>query len=366
MKVLNLLTAGNIGGIERLCLDIGHYSDYDNGFCFLTHDGPVLEQMRCDGLTVHDLTAMGRKFSLRKLRELVRIARDYDIITVHHGDPFLKFYFLLLKPLKKKMVTEVHSCFHKKTASGLGRAKLWIKDRIYQMAFSVSDQVVFVSKAGMDSYRRYFSVPETKCNIIYNGISTEKLTDGKEHVISDTAPYNITYVGRLSEIKGVDLLLKAARQLHEKWPIELNIVGDGADRNNLEALCDSLGIRDITHFHGSQMNVEQYLRKASVFVYPSRCQEVFGISIAEAMAYGIPCVAANVGGIPEVIEDGVSGYLFCSENVEDLAAKLERVLQNMGSIQSAQMSCAAKKKAAELSIEQTVANMKELYKSICG
>ena len=364
MKVLNLLTAGGIGGIERLCLDIGRYSDFDNGFCFLTHDGPILEQMRSDGMTVHDLTAMGKKFSFRKVRELVKIARDYDIITVHHGDPFLKFYFLLLKPLRKKMVTEVHSCFHKKRASGLGRIKQWIRSMVYQMAFSVSDKAVFVSKAGMESYRSYFKIPESKCHIIYNGISTEKLVDGKDHVISDAAPYNITYIGRLSEIKGIDLLLKAACQLREKWPIELHIVGDGADRNKLENLCDSLEIRDITHFHGSQMDVAPYLRQASVFVYPSRCQEVFGISIVEAMAYGLPCVASNVGGIPEVIEDGVSGYLFRSEDVGDLADKLERVLQNMGSSQMNQMSCIAQKKAADFSIECTVAGMKELYESI--
>lgn len=364
MKVLNLLTAGSIGGIERLCLDIGHYSDFDNGFCFLTHRGPVLEQMQQDGMTTYDLTALGRKFSLRKIKELTRIARDYDIITVHNGDPFLKLYFLLLAPLKKKMVTEVHSCFDKASDSELGRTKQWIKYLIYQMAFSVSDEVVFVSKSGMQSHRDYFQIPESKCNIIYNGISTEKLDEGKNHAISTDRPYNITYIGRLSEIKGVDLLLQAASLLSERWPIDVNIVGDGTDREHLENLCNSLQIKDITHFHGQKMDITPYLKQATVFVYPSRCQEVFGISIVEAMAYGIPCIASDVGGIPEVIEDGVSGYLFCSENVEDLTDKLERVLQNMGSLQIEQMSCAAKEKAATFSIECTVSNMKELYEDI--
>ena len=82
------------------------------------------------------------------------------------------------------------------------------------------------------------------------------------------------------------------------------------------------------------------------------------------MAYGIPCVAADVGGIPEVIDDGVSGYLFRAEDVAHLAEKIESVLQTMGSEQVKQMSCEAQKKAAGFSIEHTVANMKKLYKKL--
>lgn len=364
MKVLNLLTAGNIGGIERLCLDIGYHSNFDNGFCFLTHGGPVLEQMRLDAMSVYDLTDMGRKFSFRKIRELAKIAREYDIIAVHNGDPFLKLYFCLLTPLRKKMVTEVHSCFDKAKDSKLSWTKRWIKHVIYQTAFSVSDEVVFVSKAGKQSYRQFFKIPESKCNIIYNGISTEKLNDGKEHTVSLDKPYNITYIGRLSKIKGVDLLLQATTLLSKRWPIEVNIVGDGAERESLEKLCDRLQIREITHFHGQQMNIVPYLKRATVFVYPSRCQEVFGISIVEAMAYGVPCVASNVGGIPEVIDDGISGYLFRSEDFEDLANKIERVLQNVDSNQIEQMGYAERKKAQSFSIEHTVASMKELFEKI--
>lgn len=364
MRVLNLLTGGNIGGIERLCLDIGHYSDFDNGFAFLTHGGVILEQMKADDLTVYDLTDLGRKFSLKKLKQLRKIAACYDMITVHHGDPFLKLYALLLKPLKKKTVTAVHSCFDGTDMQGFGKLKKLVYKAIFQCSLSASDALVFVSRAGVESYQRVFRFPESKVRVVYNGIRPDILQRGKEHQPNTVPPYRVTFIGRLSHIKGVDLLLRAVKSLSDHWPIQLHIVGDGAERSALEALCQALGISDITFFHGQDLEIEGYLEKASVFVYPSRCQEIFGISIVEAMSYGIPCVAADVGGIPEVIADTQSGYLFTCDDPQDLAKKLEFVLCQLKSGKIDEMVAVAKETAARFCITNTISQMKEVYREL--
>lgn len=364
MRVLNLLTSGGIGGVERLCSDIGVYSDFENGFCFLTQGGVIYEQMRDAGLQTYDLSPLGRKFCMKKLLKLKRIAKDYDIITVHHTDPFLKLYFLLLKPLKKKMVTVVHSCHDGAATKQYGKCKKRIYDIVFQCSLSASDAVVFVSKAGMKSYQKAFSISEKKIHVIYNGIGTGKIEDGKNHNIVKSTPYHIAYIGRLSSIKGVDLLLKAVKRVSAKWPVQVHIVGDGPDRDKLEALSRQLTISEITCFHGQQLDIASYLKRVSIFVYPSRCQEIFGISIVEAMAYGVPCIASNVGGIPEIIEDGVSGYLFQSENVSDLASKLELVMEKIESDKIAALISEEKKTASKFSIHNTVLSLEKLYAQV--
>ena len=89
MKVLNLLTSGGLGGIEILNYDLGKYSSEDNGFAFLFGTGLTYDRMRNNGFEVYDLSGYHPKFSLKRYRKLAEIANGYDIITVHHGDPYL-------------------------------------------------------------------------------------------------------------------------------------------------------------------------------------------------------------------------------------------------------------------------------------
>lgn len=140
------------------------------------------------------------------------------------------------------------------------------------------------------------------------------------------------------------------------------MVGDGPDRERLERIASDLKITDITTFYGQQTDVEEYLEKASVFVYPSTCPEVFGISIVEAMAYGIPCVSNNVGGIPEVITDKVSGLLCYSFDPKELARNIEYILNN----DSHRMIEEGRVVAEKYSIINTVNNLQSVFTKVIG
>ena len=159
------------------------------------------------------------------------------------------------------------------------------------------------------------------------------------------------------------MLLRATKILKEKHNIKISIVGDGEERKTLENLADKLKIDDIVSFYGQQKDVAPFLDKASIFVYPSIWQEVFGISIVEAMAYGIPCVATDVGGIPEIIEDGSNGFLCEKSNSNNLASTIEKVINLIEAGQGYAISNKARKRAEEFSIEQTVMNLKNVYES---
>jgi glycosyltransferase involved in cell wall biosynthesis len=198
-------------------------------------------------------------------------------------------------------------------------------------------------------------VEQDKEKVIYNGISPEFLEKADTNRIKSNADgtYRITYIGRLVKIKGVDLLIRAVAEIAGEKNVVLDVVGDGAERKALEELSEKLGTDENVHFHGQQADVGQFLKKSDIFVYPSVCQEVFGISIVEAMAYGLPCVANNVGGIPEIIEDGKNGFLTKEPTVKGIAEAIRRVagLYENGGIE--EISRCAKARAQEFSVRRT-------------
>ncbi|SEM27794.1 Glycosyltransferase Family 4 [Syntrophus gentianae] len=134
----------------------------------------------------------------------------------------------------------------------------------------------------------------------------------------------LLYLGRLSEEKGVATLIKAFTQLKNDKP-ELVIVGDGPMRKELEEITRNHSrIRFAGYLSGSALR--EVTQNALAVVVPSVCYENAPISILEALAYGKPVIGANIGGIPEMIQNGVNGYLFESGNCNDLKNALEYMI----------------------------------------
>lgn len=365
MKVLNLLTSGDAGGIESLCRDIGLNSQFDNGFCFLFARGAIYEQMTEMGLKTYCLENDCRKISLQKYSRLKSIAKDYDIIAVHHGDPFLKLYhWLLSKTMDKKFVTFIHSCYEKAYFYPESKIKRFFAHKIFQMDLASSNMNIFVSKYGENSYQSVFKIANGKSTVVYNGIDVGKLKQGEKNTPSHKEPYNLTFIGRLADVKGLDLLLQAASNLRCKYNIKVSIVGKGSEENKLKKKASELKIADIVTFYGQQKDIVPFLMEASIFVYPSVWQEAFGISLVEAMAFGIPCVSNAVGGIPEIIQNGVSGFLCDDTTSEALIRRVEEVIQMIQTGSISEVSSEAKNRARQFSILNTVDNLQRVYESL--
>ena len=112
--------------------------------------------------------------------------------------------------------------------------------------------------------------------------------------------------------------------------LRLLIVGDGAERRPLERLAAALGVGAMTEFVGSVPHdrIPEYLRRFSIYVAPSVHEESFGVAVLEASACGVPVVASKVGGLPEVVQDGVTGLLVPPADHVSLADALEGLLKN--------------------------------------
>ncbi|GAB3606232.1 hypothetical protein GCM10027413_16410 [Conyzicola nivalis] len=150
------------------------------------------------------------------------------------------------------------------------------------------------------------------------------------HYTPDFSPRTenrILFVGRITNEKQLDKLLRAFAILDPSLDAKLELVGGGEQENSLKALATQLGVRDRVTFTGYAE--EDYLRnaltRATVFAMPS-IAELQSIATMEAMASGLPVVAANAMALPHLVHDGENGYLFEPGNVEEFAAKLTQVL----------------------------------------
>ena len=181
--------------------------------------------------------------------------------------------------------------------------------------------------------RRYGFTP----TVIYNGVDPRRFHPFAGPDLALQKRYGFTaedfviiYVGRLIGLKGVKTLLKAASSLRRKERLKVLIAGDGEERNSLEGLSREMGMEKEVVFAGfvPHDEVPRYFSIARVAVFPSLADEAFGISISEAMACGLPTIATDVGGIPELIQDGETGFLVKPRDDKALAEKIEELRQD--------------------------------------
>ncbi len=138
----------------------------------------------------------------------------------------------------------------------------------------------------------------------------------------------ITFVGRVTGEKQIDVLLKAVKLLPAELNVKLEIVGGGDQKRNLEQLATDLGIAENVTFAGyvSEEELRRAYTRATLFAMPS-IAELQSIATMEAMASGLPVVAANAMALPHLVHDGENGFLFRPGDEQDLADKLQRVLE---------------------------------------
>ena len=177
IKVMNLLLAGNVGGIEELCKNISKHASYENVFCFIQGGGRICDEMINNGAKVVQCYKMSkRKFSIRKLLSLYSLAKNYDVIVTHHCAKSVQVYYVLLSFLlrRKKYVMTAHSCFEKKyNYPHKCKALNFPEKFLLKQTIKRSDKVIFVSEAGKKSYLEEFNINSEKIRVVYNGVEID-------------------------------------------------------------------------------------------------------------------------------------------------------------------------------------------------
>jgi glycosyltransferase involved in cell wall biosynthesis/peptidoglycan/xylan/chitin deacetylase (PgdA/CDA1 family) len=193
--------------------------------------------------------------------------------------------------------------------------------RLQKVAYRAAHRLVANSHAAAQQLVRD-GVPEERITVISNGIDTSIVP--KRHY--STRPRRIAMVACLREEKRIDVLIAAAPRILERHPdAEFLIVGDGPCRDQLAALARATAVFDRFQFLGHRDDVPEVLAQADLLVLPSQ-SEAFPNAIIEAMAAGLPVVATDVGGIPELVAEGHTGRLVPPGDADALAGALLDVL----------------------------------------
>jgi len=135
----------------------------------------------------------------------------------------------------------------------------------------------------------------------------------------------VIHISNLRPVKRVDVALEVFRQIRERVRARFLVVGDGPDRAAVERQASDYGLNDEVVFLGEQDDPIALLSISDLFLLPS-FQESFGLAALEAMACGVPVVASKVGGLPEIIEDGVTGFVCEPADIDGMAARGVRLL----------------------------------------
>ena len=183
-----------------------------------------------------------------------------------------------------------------------------------------------------------YGAPETKIHSISPGVNLDlfKSIDRSEsrRILNLDLQENIVlFVGRIDSLKGIDYLVEAMRQLGQKFPFRLQVVGGSLDAspelNELKSKIQEADLTDRVDIIGSvsQEKLVYYYNSCDIFVMPS-LHESFGLAALEAMACGIPVVVSDVGGLKTFVTDSETGFLVAPANANEIAVRIALLLEN--------------------------------------
>lgn len=357
-----LLWSGRYGGAETWSLALAvalHQAKVPVGLVILGEGGPIGEQAVERGLRVEALGLRRGSEVLLKTRALAHSAsRVGGHVAITPSAGYLSAA-LRLGGYRGKIIAVEHGAllqrgslpWHQRCIRIIdGASGLWAVDA--QVAPSDYMKGVVLSHAHGRIVRR-----------IYHGLDL-----GRHHVRGYAPPNNdgvvVGVASRLIRGKGIDTALRAIAHLSRSTVSRLEIAGDGPERNKLEALSVSLGVQDRVRFLGWVRDMPSFWRSCDVGLVPSnQWIESFGMVAVEAMAAGIPVLAARRGALPEIVLDRVTGSLFEPGDHEELADLLARYGTGE-EIRSRQGLAARERCRTVFSIEQCAKQYGELVSSL--
>ncbi len=353
MKILMIVSAGYIkGGIESYvtlirpileeqghivkilssdeCSDVPHFSDYEykvpsGAFRYLSYTFNVhayctlkriIREFAPD--VVHIETIGHASPSI-----LFALDRANTFMTIHGPEAFVESMIVLCQPLSDfrdhtqdkqhlRLIGKVRYFYYRYIIGflyrrALRRVKVMVTPSLYMQRL--------VAESGYENI------------CILNGTTLFSSDTDRDAWRDQT----IVFAGRLEKFKGVDVLLRAFPAILERFPkAHLMLAGDGDEREYLENLSARLGIASAVEFMGriDRKGIEELFRRSSIVVMPSVWVEAFGLVGIEAMSVGRPVVASHIGGIPDWLVDGETGYLVPPGDHTELSGAIIKLLSN--------------------------------------
>jgi glycosyltransferase involved in cell wall biosynthesis len=348
--VTHVVSSLEYGGLEKLVVSFAEHCDrkrFRLRVLTCMAGGPLAERLHDLGIDVQVLGGVGLVGRVLSLRRNLR-SQPTEILHTHNPGPHL------IGALTRSLVSVpvlVHTK-HGRNPDGGWRGRV-----LNHLAARATNALVGVSKDTADTAVALEHVPAARVRVIWNGVDLGPMPTAR------LRGSRAICVARLNPIKDHETLLRAARLVADHDPrFELELVGDGVERERIERLRDSLGLGDRIRLSGARHDVRARLDRADVFVMAS-VSEGISLTILEAMAAGLPTIVTAVGGNPEIVVDGVTGRLVPPRDPGALARALQEVLSDPGG--AAAMGRAARARVEEsFDVRRMVGRYEALYEEL--
>ncbi len=330
LKVIHLVEDLKIGGAERVIADTALGLDrkkYEASVWCVTRGGETATELSEKGIEVKILGISNyhNPLSTFKMTRLLKAAKP-DIVHTHGY-----FASVIGRLAAKRAGTPVILAHVHSTYWEYKKRHIMIERRLSRF----TQKIICCSKAVENFVQNTEKITDNKTIVIYNGVDEERFYP-LQSPASIRAEFGLdeeaAVVGTVSSLtphKGHEYLIQAASLVLDTLPpVKFLIVGDGPLRKRLEEQAKELNIHSSVIFTGKRKDIPEILSLLDVFVLPSHTREGLGIAIIEAMAAERPVVATDIGGIPEVVDDGETGVLVPPEDTEALSKAIITLLQD--------------------------------------
>lgn len=353
MKILELCTSNGVGGLELYAVRTTQaLQRQGHEVMAVVRPGTMLEQrVREQGLAHVTLARRSRALPLLAAWRLARLIDQagVDVVHMHWG------HDLLLAALAKRWASRpVRLVYTRQMA--LTRAKA---DVYHRFLYRQIDLYLTITDKLLRQARQLLPLPEERVQRLYYGVPPPTpLSDTERRVLRHSLHipervFAIGLIGRMEEQKGQHLLIEALQHLRAVGiPAHATLIGpamDSAYEQRLRREIEERDLREIVVLHGPHKSPMEVMPAFDAVVLTTR-METFGLVLAEAMRCGVAVIGTNAGGVPEIIEDGVTGLLFSPEDAAHLARQLEHLARN-DTLRS-QLAAAGKARADDLFAEE--------------
>jgi N-acetyl-alpha-D-glucosaminyl L-malate synthase BshA len=313
-----------------------------------------------EGIFFHEVTASpyplfeAAPFSIALASKMADVANHHhlEILHAHYAIPHASAALLARMAVGNglKIVTTLHGT----DITVVGADPSYLP--MVKLAIRASDAVTAVSEFLRDETYRTFQV-DRPIDVIPNFVQIpEQERPECRQWLAPAGAAVMTHISNFRPVKRVLDVVKVFEIVRKQVPVRLVMVGDGPDRNEAEAYCRDRGFIDEVRFTGKQLDIAAVLACSDLFVLPS-ATESFGLAALEAMSYRVPVLANQVGGLPEVVREGVDGYLTPLGDVDAMAARALTLLKDPEL--RAQMGRNAQERALSTFAEEPIVDLYE-------
>ena len=297
-----------------------------------------------------------------KLVDVVKFEK-LDLLHVHYAIPhasvaYLAKQILATHGIKIPVVTTLHGT----DITLVGKDKSF--SPVVTFSINQSDGVTTVSESLKEQTLEFFEI-QKDIRVIPNFIDFSRFHNkSKEHFKRAIAPGNeriITHTSNFRKVKNTKDVISIFKKINDTLPSKLLMVGDGPERRETEELARHLGISQDVRFLGKQDAIEEILSVSDLFLMPSS-SESFGLAALEAMACHVPVVSSNVGGLPELNKQGVSGYLSNVGDIDGMSKNALEILEDCDKL--SEFKNAAYKRAKEFDLANILPQYESYYEEI--